>query len=314
LVRFAGWLRVSGIEMKILFLAMAVGLPLSGQESVQTVEREATPGEYRDAEGGLTLRLPGGFGFLARQETLTLFGSKITPGVIFLEAGESFSEAELVAAAREGYQEEGVALRPSGSAQRLQLAHGVGLAFPVEGKLEGQGVKGLLVGMRSREGRCYILLAATTPEAWPKLQPVAAQLAGGIGLNAPQAPAGDPQTRSYFTGTRLTYYFSRSSYSSTGVNHGGMQSTERIYLCGDGSFHYGEQTRASFDLPQAMGYSRSGDNSAGRWVAVGSGQGAQLTLSFHDGRVWRYNATRMGSEVLYLNGSKYFRSGQNRCR
>lgn len=296
--------------MKILFLAMAAGLALGGQE----VEREATPGEYRDAEGGLALRLPGGFGFLARQGTLTLFGSKVTPGVIFVEAGESFTEAELAAAAREGYQEEGVALRPTGAAQRLQLAHGAGLAFAVEGTLEGQAVKGVLVGLRSREGRCYILLAATTPEAWPKLQPVAAQLAGGIGLNPPMAPAVDPPLRNYFAGTRLSYYFSRSSYSSTGASQGGMQSTERIYLCGDGAFHYGEQTRASFDLPQAMGYSRSGDNSAGRWAAVGTGQGAQLTLSFHDGRVWRYQATRMGSEVLYLNGSKYFRSGQNRCR
>jgi hypothetical protein len=158
------------------------------------------------------------------------------------------------------------------------------------------------------------LLAATTPEAWPKLAPVAGQLAAGISLEAPVAPAVEPQMRSYFGGTRLSFYFSRGSYSSTGTSQGSFQSTERIYLCSDGSFHYGEQTRASFDLPQAMGYSRSGDNSAGRWAASGQAGGALLTLSFHDGRVWRYQATRMGSEVVYLNGSKYFRSGQNRCR
>ena len=285
--------------------------PLTGHPQIQTA---ATPGIFQDEQAGLTLRLPGGFGFLIRQGTLTVFGSKITPGIVLLETGETFTEAEIASAAENGYRNEGVALRPVGVARLLVLTSAQGIAIPVEGTLETQAVRGLLTGIRGPDGRCFLILAATTHEAWPRLAPVAEQLVAGIALTAPKPPAIDPQWRTYFGGTRLSYYFSRSSYSSTGTNQGSLQSTERIYLCSDGTFHFGEQTRASFDLPQAMGYSRTGDSSAGRWSALGQSGGAQLTLAFHDGRLWRYQATRLGKEVLYLNGSKYFRSGQSRCR
>jgi len=280
------------------------------------VERAATPGRFHDADAGLTLQLSGGFGFLTRQGTLTIFGSKTTPGMILLESGERFTEAELVLAARNGYEGEGVALKPADSVRPLDLAGALGMAVPVAGTLDGQPIRGLLAGVRSRDGRCFIILAATTPESWPRLAPVADQVAAGIALLPPSrsTTGQDPQWRAYFGGTKLSYYFSRSSSSSMSSSQGSLQSTERIYLCSDGSFHYGEQTTASFDLPQAMGYSRTGDHSAGRWTAVGNSDGAQLTLAFHDGRLWCYQAARMGKEVLYLNGSKYFRSGQERCR
>ncbi|MCW5962830.1 MAG: hypothetical protein KIT83_02235, partial [Bryobacterales bacterium] len=163
-------------------------------------------------------------------------------------------------------------------------------------------------------GRCFIVLAVTTPEAWPKLAASAERIVSGIELFPPEAPAVDPQLFAYFAGKRLSFYFSRGSYSSTGSREGGFSGTERIYLCSDGSFLYGEQTSAAFDVPQAMGYSRSRENSSGRWQVAETGDGALLTLGFHDGRQWSYQATRLGSEVVYLNGSKYFRGGQDRCR
>ncbi len=297
--------------MRLFLFLLLLPWLLAGQEesaAAPEVVSDATPESFRDAEAGFSIRLAGGFGFLARQESLVLFGSKSTPGMVFLELGESFTEQELVEASRSGYQEEGVSLTPTGEAIRLHPGLGKGIAFPVRGSLDGQRVEGLLAGVRHQNGRCFIVLVATTPESWPKLAGAAQQIVNGIALGAPEAPQIDPQMRSYFAGTRLSFYFSRASRSTL------FQGKEQIYLCGNGTFFYGEQTSASFDVPQAMGYSRTGDNSAGKWQAAPNGEGALLSLVFNDGRQWRYQATRMGSGLVYLNGSKYFRSGQNRCR
>lgn len=88
---------------------------------------------------------------------------------------------------------------------------------------------------------CFILLVATTPQAWPRLAPVAQRIVEGIALFTTEVPAIDPQLRAYFAGSRLSFYFSRTSRDTS------FQGTERIYLCGDGSFFHGEQTQASFD-------------------------------------------------------------------
>jgi hypothetical protein len=273
------------------------------------VASEATPELFRDAEAGLSLRLAGGFGFLARQGSLVLFGSKQTPGMVFLELGETFSDQELIEASRSGYEDEGVSLAPDGAVVPLNLGSaGAGLAFPVRGTLDSQVIQGVLAGGRNRSGQCFILLVATTPQAWPRLAPVAQRIVAGIALFAPETPSVDLELRAYFAGSRLSFYFSRTSRDTS------FQGTEQIYLCGDGSFFHGEQTRASFDVPQAMGYSRTGDNSSGKWSVDRTPSGAVLSLAFHDGRQWRYQATRLGSEVLYLNGSKYFRSGHTRCQ
>jgi len=274
----------------------------------------AGAGVYRDAEAGLSIRLAGGFRFLKKQDTLTILGSNETPGVVMIESGENFSSAELAEAARSGYKAEGVSLQPEGAAVPLSLARGEGLAFPVKGVLDGETVRGVLSGVRTPSGRCFIVLAATTPAAWPKLEPAARRMIEGISVEAPEARAADPDLHTYFAGTRLSFYMSRTSTSSTGSREGSFSGVERIYLCSDGSFQYGEQSQGSFDVPQAMGRARTSESGSGRWQASAAADGASLTLSFHDGRRLNYRATRLGKEVLYLNGSKYFRSGQSRCK
>lgn len=305
-----------------LYMRICLALLLAGRAATAQEERpvppevvsEATPEVYRDAEAGFSLRLAGGFRFLTRQEALVLFGSKVTPGVVFLQSGETFTEQELLEAARSGYHDEGVALTPEGPPSRLQLTLGKGLAFAVRGTLDNQPVRGMLAGVRSNVGRCFIVLVATTPEAWDKLAASAERIIQGIGLFPPEAPPVDRALWSYFAGQRLSFYFSRQSYSAAGSREGSFGGTERIYLCSDGSFVYGEQSRASFDVPQAMGYSRTGNNSSGRWSVAGGGTEAILLLQFHDGKQWRYRATRMSNDLVYLNGSKYFRARQTQCR
>ncbi|MCW5966011.1 MAG: hypothetical protein KIT83_18380, partial [Bryobacterales bacterium] len=98
------------------------------QPAAPAIASEATPDRYRDAVAGFSLRLAGGFRFLARQDSLVLFGSNDTPGVVFVETGETFTEAELAEATRAGYQDEGVMLLPDGAAVRLNLTLGVGVA------------------------------------------------------------------------------------------------------------------------------------------------------------------------------------------
>lgn len=303
------------LRLCIAFLQLGVAAAAQEERPVPPeVASEATPEVYRDTESGFALRLSGGFRFLARQEALVLFGSKVTPGVVFLQSGETFTEQELVEAARSGYQDEGVALMPEGRVRQLALTLGTGLAFGVRGTLDGQLVRGMLAGVRSSTGRCFIVLVATTPEAWDKLASSAEEIIQGIGLFPPETPQVDRRLWSYFAGQRLSFYLSRQSYSAAGSREGSFGGTERIYLCGDGSFAYGEQSSASFDVPQAMGYSRGGNTSSGRWSVTSAGTDAVLLLQFHDGRQWRYRASRMSNDLVYLNGSKYFRARQTRCR
>lgn len=269
---------------------------------------------YRDAEAGLSIRLAGGFRLLNRRGDLTILGSNQTPGAVMIDGGETFSAAELAEAARSGYKAEGVALRPAGPAIRLSPGSGEGLAFPVDGVLNGETVRGVLAGVRAPSGRCFIMLAATTPAAWPKLEPVARRMIESASIEAPTAPPADASLHSYFAGTRLSYYMSRTSTSSTGAFEGAFGGTERIYLCANGSFQYGERTGGTFDVAEAAGRARSSDTGSGRWQVAASGEGALLTLSFQDGRRSVYRATRLGRDVVYLNGSKYFRAGQSRCQ
>lgn len=269
---------------------------------------------FRDAEAGFSMRLAGGFRFLSRQGSITLFGSNTTPGVVLVEGGETFTAEELSEAARSGYQTTGVALLPDGPYRKIAAGFGEGLAFPVKGTLDGQTVRGMLAGIRTRTGRCFIVLAATTPEGWPKLAEAAERMIGGVELFAPDTPAVDPQLKSYFAGMRFSFYMSRPSVSSSGSFEGSFSGQERIYLCSDGSFQYGEQTRGTFDVPQAMGSARTNSNGSGRWQVSGADGGALLTLIFNDGRRSNYRATRLGRDLVYLNGSKYFRAGQDRCK
>lgn len=268
---------------------------------------------YRDVEGGLTMQLAGGFRFLKRTGTVTLLGSSETPGVVLIESGESFTGAELAAAAGTGYKAAGVDLTPEGPAARIAAGEGEGLAFPVTGTLEGQRVRGILAGLRAKTGRCFVVLAATTPEAWGKLEGVARRMVEDLRLERPGGTGGDGGVRAYFAGMRLSYYMSRTGTSSTGVREGSFNGVERIYLCGDGRFQYGEQAQGTFDVPQAAGRARTGSSGSGRWEASGSAEGALLVLAFDDGRRLEYRATRLGRDVVYLNGSKYFRAGQAQC-
>jgi len=282
--------RVAG--MLACVVALLLERPVAGQAEPATV--------YRNDVAGIQLRMAGGFRVLGQREGVVLFGSNETPGMVLLRTGDRFSAAELQAAARDGYEDEGVALRPAG------LAHSVpnGIAFPVRGTVDGAEVLGLLAGVRASDGRCFVLLAATTPPQWPKLEVAARIMAAGIEILAPAAaPAMDESLHTYFSGTRLTFYFSRTSSDSS------FRGTEQIYLCGDSTFRMGTREQARFDVPQAMGTARSGSAGEGRWHAAGG----ILSLHFHDGRRVRYEVTRAGQGQVYLNGSKYFRAGYKQC-
>jgi hypothetical protein len=119
----------------------------------------------------------------------------------------------------------------------------------VRGTLDGQAVRGILAGIRAASGRCFIILAATTPAAWPKLDPAARRMVEGVSIDARAAPAADPNLHGYFSGSRLSFYMVRTSTSSNGSREGSFSGVERLYFCTDGSFHYGEQSQASFDVP-----------------------------------------------------------------
>jgi hypothetical protein len=286
----------------------------TGTPALADVTRSALSGEYRDSRRGFAMALSGGFGFGASQQGLTILGSKAVPGAIFIKTGERFSATELQQAAKQGYRDDGVQLTPLGPTTTLTIEGGLGMAVPVQGTLEDARVLGLLAGVITGSGECFVLLAATTPEQWSKLEPDARKMFASIRLFAPEVPPVDRQWQSYFAGSRLSYYFSRTSASLTGTIEGGAGATVHIDFCGDGTFLYGDKSRMSFDLPQAFGYRHSQSNASGRWnVQAAADAVAALTLEFYDGRVWRYQA-RGDRELTYLNGSRYSRSRSQVCQ
>lgn len=298
--------------MKALLTLAAAAAALAQNPAPEVVAKPSAD-TFRDETAGFAMPLAGGFRFGGRQENIAVFVSNTTPGVVFIRSGERFTDEEIAEAVRSGYSDEGVALLPAGPGERLNPRGGRGQAVLVKGTLEGQEVRGLLAGFIGPAGQCFVLLAATTPAEWPKLEPAARRIASGVELSIPKAPPMDEQWRQYFAGARLSYYTSSQSYSGTRLE-GGSSGATTYYLCSDGRFFFGEKFRASFDVPQALGYVRTQDSSSGNWSVQANGAGqALLTFSFHDGTVWRYRAQPSGG-VVYMNSYKYFKGGHDRCR
>jgi hypothetical protein len=272
-----------------------------------------SPNLFREPAAGFAMPLEGGFQLARREESAVLFTSATLPGLLLVKAGEQFTAAEIEAALKSGYQAEGVDLKPVSPPETL----GGHRAALVAGQLNGNSAKGLLAGLIGPTGECFVVLAATTPEQWPKLEPAARRMLSGIQLSAPQAPPApshDKQLFDYLSGARLRYRESIRSTGSTGRIDGSFSSRDDIYLCGDGTFSRDERSSASVSGAGSTTYSSSNPNQSGRWTAsVPPGGAPQLILQFNSGRTVRH-VLRPDGRRVFLDGYGYERIQGQGCQ
>jgi len=270
--------------------------------------------EFREPSVGFAMPLEGGFQLAKREEEAVILTSAVTPGLILIKAGEKFTAAEIEATLAGGYRDEGVDLKAAGAAETLG---GKYRGAVVTGQLSGSAAKGLLVGLIGPTGECFIVLAATTPEQWPKLEAVARQMMAGIRLTAPEvAPtaAMDQQMMQYLGGARLRYREYIRSSGSTGRMDGSYSGSEDIYLCGDGTFWHSKRFSASVSGVGSTTVTGRNPEQSGRWKTwVTPEKTPWLALEFGNGRVERYQVKPDGQRV-YLNGTKYERTQGQGCQ
>ncbi len=183
--------------------------------------------EFREPSVGFAIPREGGFQLAKREEEAVILTSAATPRLILIKAREKFTAAEIEATLAGGYRDEGVDLKAAGATETLG---GKYRGAVVTGQLGGSGANGLLVGLIGPTGECFIVLAATTPEQWPKLETVARQMVAGIRLTAPEAPptaAMDQQMMQYLGGVRLRF---REYIRSSGSTGGLMGATRGVWI------------------------------------------------------------------------------------
>jgi hypothetical protein len=265
---------------------------------------------FREPAAGFAMPLDGGFQLARREESAALFTSATLPGLILVKAGEQFTAAEIEAALRSGYQAEGVDLKPAAPPETL----GGHRAALVDGQLNGNAARGFLAGLIGPTGECFVVLAATSPAEWPKLETAARKMLSGIQLSAPQAPPAPSHDKQLFdslAGARLRYQENIRSTGSTGRIDGSYSRSINIYLCGDGSFLQSDRSLASGD---SFAYTRNDPNQSGRWEAALLPNGTpSLTLRFHSGRTMQYTL-RISGSYFYLNGDRFYRIRGEGCQ
>lgn len=295
-----GAVRLRGTGMRVL-LGMLGGLSLFGAE-------------FREPSVGFAMPLEGGFQLAKREEEAVILTSAVTPGLILIKAGEKFTAAEVESVLAGGYRDDGVDLKAAGAAETLG---GKYRGAVVTGQLGGSTAKGLLAGLIGPTGECFIVLAATTPEQWPKLEAVARQMVAGIRLTAPEvAPtaAMDQQMMQYLGGVRLRYREYIRSSGSTGRIDGSYSGSEDIYLCGNGTFWHSKRFSANASGVGSTTVTGQYPDQAGRWKTwVTPDKTPWLALEFGNGRVERYQLKPDGQRV-YLNGAKYERIQGQGCQ
>lgn len=94
-------------------------------------------------------------------------------------------------------------------------------------------------------------------------------------------------------------------------NGNGYAEKHELWLCSDGTFAY---TMDGGGFTQGVGSGAFGSGTQGTWSAAGaSGAAGTLTLSATDGSRVQYDA-QAGNDGIYLNGDRWMRGDNARCR
>ena len=257
---------------------------------------------YSDPNLGFRITIDDYFSQFSQQGELYYFVSADNTDMIIIQNWPGLRVDEVREASRTGYQAEGVALTSQGSPKEHPVTKGWGLTVPVNGFIEQTNVNGILGGYVGNEGQGFIILLASSPEKWPKLESRSAAVFDSIAFTRYSGGADAAKWKKYFQGKRLAY---RSTYD-------GGSSREDYYLCSDGSFL---RSAGSTDFASAPGVSvfgQSGNRGAGRWRIQAIDDQPNIIFDYHNGNSESYRLEDKKGRTL-LNGSRYFVVENDQC-
>jgi hypothetical protein len=284
----------------LLFLAIAAAAVAQTDRPPDTRE-----GRLVRNEEGFSLDLDGGFELGKYHDGYYLLGSRTVPGLILVKDLPGLTAGDLNRNLQSGYTDRTVQLTPDGIAVELEKTGGIGRLVDVRGFLYEREVRGLLAGYLRPGGGGLLLFAVTSPQQWPQLSPIAAQVARSVRVFNP-----DPQELIRTWKERLSgFQLIHAPASDAGDKSAAVAAMKQpaYYLCGDGSFRYEEGVEAGSRRPDS--YMTA---SAGSWKIVPRQRWAELVLAFRDGREQSFRLTREDHET-FLDGERYFVLSYDRC-
>lgn len=149
-------------------------------------------------------------------------------------------------------------------------------------------------------GRAFALVGIVPVAAVPELRAVQGQIMASAQFRVPVEAASSSWT-AYLRGRYLVRLYSGNGYSEK----------HELWLCSDGSFA-SAMDGGGFTAGVASG--AFGSNSNGTWVAAGEVTGAGIiTLMRTDGQRGELRAEMTGDNFT-LNGERWLRGDNNRCR
>lgn len=283
------------MNLRTLFFRLSLCLVSLGILGARAGAREFVAEAY-----GVRVDPGEGWSFQTSDEGV-LFRHTQLPGLVLGKILEEELEAsQLKAAAREGLTEGRTRLkaRREPEFEELSLGEGSGLAFSVEGVLEGQEVRGR-AGLFLPPGAMPILfLAVSEPKLWPKLAPGAQEFLKKVRLFAgsnPQVRAWDEELR----GKKVEYLWSYSS-SSPGGGFGSTSQNRVWHLCQDGSYWYQGRSHLHLDTGNgpgsgpgwSTGSARGRGQEWGQWKILPEGDQAVIWFGAQTGGEARYRLSK----------------------
>lgn len=255
-------------------------------------------GETLTLQGGLTLPVPAGWRGQAADGTRAVL---VTPDgnnlliAALQDIGGSSVQAELSNTIDAG---DGILLHPTGT-PRAELG-GHSNEFSVTGS--ATAVRASVIARVLPDGRALAVIAIGSVDTYGTLlDGQRAVFRGARAGRSAVSQAGAGSWTSELAGRYLVKIFNGNGYSER----------HELWLCSDGSFAYA-MDGGGFTSGVASGGFAS--NLQGAWRATGAATGAgTLTLDATDGTRIEYTA-RPGNDGIYLNGERWMRGDNTRCR
>ena len=273
-------------------------------------EAAAAPGNWlHRSDDGFDLLLPGDFRVLGERGGGILLGSNVTPGLMIVFSSPEGTAADLERALREGVQVEGISMSPRGGVRDVQVPGCAGKLIDVAGTMQQTAVQGLLGAYLRSSGKGGLaILAATTPESWPKLQPFAEQAVHSVKFYQPTVSDRLLQARQALSGHSLVTSFNNSttSQNSSGYYTGSSVSSFRAWhCCASGRCRYEGARSSSFQGGGVIGASDSGAGPRdGSWELQAQGNDYLLVFRFDGGgsASWTVSVDTNGN--VFVDGTR----------
>ncbi len=193
-----------------------------------------------------------------------------------------------------------------------------GVASKLRGTFQGAPVVAYNVALLSPHGGGATIMAWSGPgEYSDDLEEAARAIAAGISFRKPTEHPEVAIWKRRLPGSRLSYIESdfTAGMPTDGYSTGSSYNIERhLDLCGDGSFHFKENTDYSVDAGSAGNAGGSdSDDHVGRWLIFRFGGYTVLELRYSSGGVGAIVLGRSDGQVL-LDGEEWSIGGSPVCR